>query len=124
LVFEDICKQWIFEYAGKNKLPFFVSDLGRWWGTNTKTRQQEEIDIMATQGSSALFAECKWTNSKVGQDVYSNLVSRSSLFSYSDIHLYIFAKHGFTNKLLQLESENKSLRLFSLPKMLAELNGD
>jgi AAA+ ATPase superfamily predicted ATPase len=113
LVFEDICKQWLFEYAKKSKLPFFVSDLGRWWGTNAKTHQQEEIDIMATHGSSALFAECKWSNSKVGEDVYNNLVNRSTLFRYNDVYLYIFKNHGFTNKLLQQESENKSQKLFT-----------
>ncbi|MDR0501261.1 MAG: ATP-binding protein [Coriobacteriales bacterium] len=124
LVFEDICKQWIYEYAKKGKLPFFAKELGRWWGTNTKTHAQEEIDIMATHGSSALFAECKWSNLKVGEDIYSNLVNRSLLLNYSDVHLYIFAKRGFTNNLLKLESKNSYLRLFSLQKMLAELNND
>lgn len=30
-----------------------------WWGANSKTKTQEEIDIMETDKDSALFGECK-----------------------------------------------------------------
>ena len=67
LIFEDICKQWFFTLAGKHatneskptfgrdSLPFFIGNLGRWWGTNSKTRKQEEIDMMSTSNDSALI---------------------------------------------------------------------
>ena len=44
----------------------------------------------------ALFAECKWTNEKIDLNVLETLVKRSRLFSYKNIHLYLFSKSGFT----------------------------
>lgn len=63
-VFEDICKQYLWKLLLEGKAPVEFSDLGRWWGTNPKTKQQEEMDTMGTDKDTALFAECKWTNEK------------------------------------------------------------
>ena len=46
--------------------------------------------------NSALFAECKWTNEKVDLSVLETLVQRSALFDYKRVHLFLFAKTGFT----------------------------
>ena len=78
------------------KSPINFSDLGRWWGTNPKTKSQEEIDIMGADKESALFAECKWTNEKVDTGVLDTLVKRSELFNFKDKYFYLFAKTGFT----------------------------
>ena len=51
--------------------------LGRWGGTNPKTKTQEEIDIMGTDKDTALFAECKWINEKVDLGVLETLAERS-----------------------------------------------
>ena len=49
------------------------TDLGRWWGTNPKTKTQEEIDIMGTDKDT----ECKWINEKVDLGVLETLAERS-----------------------------------------------
>lgn len=121
LIFEEICKQWLFEMAKRNALPFFVGSLGRWWGTNSATRKQEEIDIIAARNDDALFAECKWTNNDVDVDVYHALKRRSELFHYSNHYLYIFAKKGFNGRLLTLEYEKKLVALFNLSEMIEAL---
>ena len=118
LIFEDICKQWLFEQAKKNSLPFFIGSPGRWWGTNAKTRSQEEIDIMAARKDEALFCECKWQNADVDIKVYNELSRKSGLFNYQNIHLYIFAKKMFTEQLLRVEYEQGLVKLFSLPDMI------
>lgn len=65
-VFEEICKQYLWSLLLKGKCAIDFTDIGRWWGTNPKTRQQVEIDIMGTADkNTALFGECKWTNGKV-----------------------------------------------------------
>ena len=64
-VFEEICKQYLWRLLLAGKCAVRFTELGRWWGTNPKTRTQEEIDIMGTDKDSALFGECKWTNDKV-----------------------------------------------------------
>ena len=122
LVFEDISRQWFFEMAKKNALPFFVGSLGRWWGTNPKTHSQEEIDIMSARKSAALFAECKWKNSDIGVDVYHGLKRKSAIFSFSDNHFYIFTKVPPSFELLQLEREHSFVECFSLEEMIDELD--
>ncbi len=95
-IFEEICKQYLWMQLIDGKSPINFSDLGRWWGTNPKTKSQEEIDIMGTDKDSALFAECKWTNEKVDAGVLDTLVKRSELFNFKEKHFYLFAKTGFT----------------------------
>ena len=95
-VFEEICKQYLWKQLLANKCAINFSDLGRWWGTNPKTKKQEEIDIMGADKDSALFCECKWTNEKVDVGVLETLKERSELFNYGKKYLYLFAKTGFT----------------------------
>lgn len=118
LVFEDICKQWLFEQARRNALPFFIGSLGRWWGTNDKTRLQEEIDIMAERNGEALLAECKWKNADVGVDVLRELQRRSKMFKFESVHYYIFSKNMFTGELLIIEYEQGGVKLFTLKEMI------
>lgn len=79
-VFEEICKQYLWKLLLENKCAVNFSDLGRWWGTNPKTKTQEKVDIMGADKDAALFAECKWTNEKVDIGVLEALIERSSLF--------------------------------------------
>lgn len=96
-VFEEICRQYLWKLLLEGRCAVNFNDIGRWWGTNPKTKSQEEIDIMGTDKDSALFGECKWTNEKVDLGVLETLVERSNLFHYKKIHFYLFAKTGFTD---------------------------
>lgn len=118
LVFEDICKQWLFEQAKANALPFFISSAGRWWGGDTKSHRQEEIDIMAIRNDCALFAECKWKNSAVGVETYHELRRKSQIFSYENNYLYLFSKNGFTDSLNNAARHDPSLKLYTLDQII------
>jgi AAA+ ATPase superfamily predicted ATPase len=122
-VFEEICKQWLFEMAKRGALPFFVGNMGRWWGMNPLTRSQEEIDIMASNKEEALFAECKWKNADADIAVLDELKRKSEMFHYQNTYLYIFAKNMFTGKLLSAEHEQGTVRLFTLVEMIDRLKG-
>lgn len=96
-VFEEICMQYLWKQLISGKSPVEFTSLGRWWGTDPATRSQTEIDIMGEQdNNTALFGECKWTNEKVDVGVLDTLLSRSQLFRYDNVHLYLFSKSGFT----------------------------
>ena len=96
-VFEEICKQYLWKLLLDGKSPVEFSDLGRWWGSNPKTKAQEEIDIVgAADKTTALFAECKWTNEKVDLPVLEKLIDRSKLLHYPNKYYYLFSKTGFT----------------------------
>lgn len=119
-VFEEICKQYLWKLLLEGKCAVNFSDIGRWWGTNPKTRLQEEIDIMGTDKDSALFGECKWTNEKVDLGVLETLVGRSTLFNYRKTHFYLFAKTGFTKGCIDRAAEMGNVTLVTCKDMLAE----
>jgi AAA+ ATPase superfamily predicted ATPase len=95
-IFEQICTQYLWHQMLSGKCEVNFSELGRWWGTNPKTRQQEEIDIMGADQDTALFAECKWKNTDVDENVLDTLMERGELFSYRKKHYYLFSKTDFT----------------------------
>lgn len=96
-VFEDICTQYLWKQLLGGRCPVEFNSLGRWWGNDPVEKKQTEIDIMGEQDKdTALFGECKWTNEKVDLGVLETLVKRSRLFSYTNVHYYLFSKSGFT----------------------------
>ncbi len=117
-VFEDICTQYLWKQLISGRSPVDFHELGRWWGTNPKTRSQEEIDIMGTDKNAALFAECKWTNEKVDLGVLEKLVERGDLFKYRDKHFYLFAKAGFTKGCIDKAAELGNVTLVTYGEML------
>lgn len=119
-VFEEICKQYLWRLLLAGKCAASFTELGRWWGTNPKTRTQEEIDIMGTDKDSALFGECKWTNDKVDLGVLETLVERSSLFHFGKTHFYLFSKSGFTKGCIDKAAELGNVSLVSYGDMLRE----
>lgn len=119
-VFEEICKQYLWRLLLAGKCAVSFTELGRWWGTNPKTRTQEEIDIMGTDKDSALFGECKWTNDKVDLGVLETLVERSNLFHFGKTHFYLFSKSGFTKGCIDKAAALGNVSLVSYGDMLRE----
>ena len=118
-VFEDICEQWL-GGRGYDRLPFPILQTGRWWGSNPKTRQQEEIDIVAAgqDPDRALFCECKWRNDPVGETEYRTLLRRAQLLAYPDRHYILFSKSGFTDNLRELTASDRRVQLIAFEDML------
>lgn len=105
-VFEDICTQYIWKLLIEGKCAVEFKSLGRWWGNDPSQRCQAEIDIMGEQDkNTALFGECKWTNEKVDVSVLETLIKRSRIFSYINMHYYLFAKSGFTKGCIDKANE-------------------
>lgn len=118
-VFEEICKQYLWSLLLKGECMIDFTEIGRWWGTNSKTRQQVEIDIMGTADKNkALFGECKWTNEKVDLGVLDVLVEKSKLFNYRNKYYYLFAKTGFTKGCREKADEMGNVVLVSYEEML------
>ncbi|MCM1283538.1 MAG: ATP-binding protein [Muribaculaceae bacterium] len=121
-VFEEICKQYLWKLLLGGQSPVEFQELGRWWGTDPSTHSQTEIDIMGEQDKeTALFGECKWTNEKADASVLETLARRSSLFHYSKVQLYIFAKNGFTKGCADLAAKMGNVTLVSYKNLLEEI---
>ncbi len=123
-VFEEICKQYLWKLLIEGKCAVSFSDIGRWWGTNPKTKAQEEIDIMGEDKNSALFAECKWTNAKVDLGVLETLVERSTLFPHTNKHYYLFAKTDFTKACIDKAKELGNVTLVRYKDILSVTHFD
>ena len=121
-VFEDICTQYLWKQLLDEKCPIEFNSLGRWWGNDPKEKKQTEIDIMGEQDKdTALFGECKWTNEKVDLSVLETLVKRSKLFSYTNVHYYLFSKTGFTKGCIDRAEELGNVSLVSYNEIVGEL---
>ncbi len=121
-VFEDICTQYLWKQLLDEKCPIEFNSLGRWWGNDPKEKKQTEIDIMGEQDKdTALFGECKWTTEKVDLGVLETLVKRSKLFSYTNVHYYLFSKTGFTKGCIDKAEEMGNISLVSYNEIVDEL---
>ena len=118
-VFEEICTQYIWKLLADGKSPIDFTDLGRWWGTDPRTKKQTEIDIMGVSSSNDyLFGECKWTNEKADLTVLETLISRGELFKCKSRHFYLFAKNGFTSGCIEKAADMGNVTLVEYSDML------
>ena len=110
-VFEQICK----EYMWKTKLPFSVSEIGRWWGNNPVKKAEQEIDLIAVNSAQtkAIFCECKWRSKKLSEIVIDDLIDKAAMFNHKEKVYYFFSKSGFTDAAKEKESESIKLIEFS-----------
>jgi AAA+ ATPase superfamily predicted ATPase len=117
-VFEEICKQYLWELNRSSKAAITFTDLGRWWGNDQKRKSEIEIDIMGTDGKdSVLFGECKWTNEKVDIGILNTLAERSKLFNYKNVYLYLFSRSGFTKGCIEAAEKMSNVTLITFQEI-------
>ncbi len=120
-VFEEICRQYLWDQLSKGKCPVKFVSLGRWWGNDPLRKEQAEIDIMGEQDrDTALFAECKWRNEKADLNTLETLIARSRLFSYANVSLYLFSKSGFTKGCVERAGKSPEIHLVSYAQILKD----
>jgi len=111
-IFEKICKEYLMIQNSKNKLPFLLTQIGWWRGTNPQTRSEEEIDIVGInkKQNSVLLCECKFRNAKTDLSVLKALQEKSFHFAnYTNKHFMLFSKSEFASSLKQQGNGNVHL---------------
>ena len=117
LVFEKMCQAYLLRYA--ENLPFELSRIGQWWGSDPATRKQVQIDIVGADSEEKAFiiGSCKFKNEKIGIDEYERLKHYAAVFGKrGTYHYYIFSKGGFTDGLIEKAKED-DVRLVTLDEM-------
>jgi AAA+ ATPase superfamily predicted ATPase len=119
--FESLCRELVSDGAiGRYDIA------GRWWGSNMRKSsgaREEEIDVVAVNSSTkeALFAECKWSNRKVGIDVYANLKRKSQFVEWHNSarkeRFALFSREGFSDEMIDMAKREKVL-LFDVDAVL------
>lgn len=118
-VFEEICKQYLYQQLLNGKCPVLFSSLGSWWGNNPQTKSQMELDIIGQQDShTALLGECKWTNAAVDTNVLKTLIDRSQHFHYQNSYFYLFSKNGFTQSCIDKANDMGNVTLVTFEEMM------
>ena len=125
-VFEECAKQYMWralKEKNKQKLPVSFKKIGRWWGNNPKERREEEIDFIAFSGEKAVFGECKWRSTQVGEDTLDNLIRKARLFpNFTNIHYMLFSKSMFTNALEDRVIKQGDITLIGVDDMFFQLS--
>jgi len=101
-IYEDLAV----EYTLKN---YPLLKAGRWWN------KDEEIDVVGVNEKFILVGECKYSNKKVGIDIFKELERKSKkIESTLPIKYYLlFSKSGFTKELMAIEKSREDVVLIS-----------
>ena len=108
LVFEQMCREYLLRY--EEDLPIGLSDVGQWWGTDTKEKKEVQIDIVGTpvEGKEYIIGSCKYRNETIGVDELELLKHCATVFGKGKkYHYYIFSKGGFTQGLKELAGKGE-----------------
>ena len=112
-VYEDVCREKMWELNAEECWPFHFSKNGRWWDAH------EEIDIAAIdpEGSNLILGECKFWQEPVGTEVFYWLQEKASLVTWKrnqrKIWYVLFSISGFSEELRQLAASRNDLLLCS-----------
>jgi AAA+ ATPase superfamily predicted ATPase len=119
VVFEKICKDYLYRKNSQMELPILFTSIGRWWGTDPRERSQVEIDLIAKDGNNYLMCECKWRNELLDLSVLQELRRKTELFRGKRNHTwyYLFSKSGFTKAVLEEAKRDKTIVLVDLEKL-------
>lgn len=118
-VFERICRDYLLRQNSKGALPILFTEIGRWWGTDPKSHEQVEIDLVARDMNAYLFCECKWTNEPVDLQVLKKLREKSKVFGGQPEKSYfmLFSKRGFTERILEEAREKDEVLLVNIGEL-------
>ncbi len=116
LVFEQVCEDYLLTKNVRGELPILFASIGRWWGTDTKTRQQVEIDLVAKDENDYLFCECKWRNELLDYGVLDGLKRKADVYSShrENTHYILFSKSGFTQAVHEAAGRDENIVLVTL----------
>ena len=93
--FEEICLSWTILQAKAGALPMSPVAFGSWWGTDPRTRRQDDIDVVAgnPRRGQLLVGECKWRNQFDEAQTLAKLEDRVALVpGYEEVWLALFSK--------------------------------
>lgn len=110
-VYEDVCRERMWELNAEERWPFHFSKIGRWWNAH------DEIDIAAIDpdSSNLILGECKFWQEPVGVSVLRSLEAKACSVDWKRndrrVWYVLFSVSGFTEELTQLAKTRSDLLL-------------
>lgn len=111
-VYEDVCREKMWELSTADTWDFHFDKVGRYWGAKAG-----EIDIVAidTIGGNLVLGECKYTTAPKGLSVLHALQAKTEamlkLTQTKNVQYILFSTAGFTQGLLDEAKKDASVRL-------------
>ena len=112
-VYEDICRERMWDINAEGVWPFYFSKPGRYWDS------KEEIDIAAIDpdGKNLILGECKYWQEPVGVSVLRELEAKAKTVSWEKekrkTWFVLFSVNGFTEELRAEAAVRTDLRLYA-----------
>ena len=110
-VYEEVCREQMWNLNANDAWPFHFSKLGRWWDS------RKEIDIAATDpdGSNLILGECKFWQEPVGSNILYALEQKAATVEWRKDRrhtwLILFSAAGFTDELKEIAKSRSDLIL-------------
>ena len=110
-VYEEVCREQMWNLNANDAWPFHFSRLGRWWDS------RNEIDIAATDpdGSNLILGECKFWQEPVGSNILYALEQKAAAVEWRKDRrhtwLILFSAAGFTDELKEIAKSRSDLIL-------------
>ena len=110
-VYEDICREHMWDLNAEGAWPFHFTKLGRFWEGDT------EIDVAALdpEGKNLILGECKYWREPVGSNILRELEEKADAVSWErenrKVWYVLFSAEGFTTELRTLASKREDLLL-------------
>ena len=112
-VYEEVCKEKMWNLNASGKLGITFDKLGRWWNN------QEEIDLIGINqenGKDIIFGECKfYTNKLMDSKIYYKLKEKAKLVEWNKENrkekYILFSANGYTEELKKLAKIKEDLIL-------------
>ena len=110
-VYEDICRERMWELNANGAWPFNFTKLGRYWDAKT------EIGIAALdpEGKNLILGECKYWKEPVGIDVLRDLEAKSACVAWErsarKVWYVLFSASGFSDELTALTAARRDVLL-------------
>lgn len=111
-VYEDICREQMWEVVFTKMKNISINRVGRWWGG-----KDVEIDIVAYDsfGNDMIFGECKYSTQPKDVTVFYSLQEKSTSVKWKQEkrcnHFIIFSRSGFTEEMQTLAEQRTDLYL-------------
>ena len=106
-VYEDVCKERMWDLNGEGAWPFNFTKIGRYWDS------KDEIDIVARdpEGKNLILGECKYWTEPVGMSVLRDLEAKTDSVAWErnsrKVWYVLFSASGFTDELIK-EAESRT----------------
>lgn len=114
-VFELIVQEYMLLKNRDNKQQEYITEQGRFWGTDPNRKKEVEIDYLGVTESGYLIGEAKWTSEPIGTSEFEKLKEKAEMIP-GQHYYFMFSKSGYTESFVRSKSNVKLVSFADMAK--------